>query len=130
MKFYIASSFKNIGLVRKLAGELRAENHIHTYDWTKNSRAASFSELKRIGEEEKQAVWESDVFILILPGGKGSHIELGMAIGQGKQIWLYSPPDDASFSPENSSTFYHLSEVQRFRGSFADFIQHIKNESA
>ncbi|WP_409294653.1 group-specific protein [Peribacillus sp. SCS-26] len=129
MKFYIASSFNNIGLVRELARELRADSHIHTYDWTKNSPADSFAELKRIGEEEKQAVWESDVFILILPGGKGSHIELGMAIGQGKQIWLYSP-DDASFSPENSSTFYHLSEVQCYTGTFADFTQHIKNVSA
>jgi hypothetical protein len=50
-----------------------------TYDWTQNSRAEDIPALREIGEKEKAAVMESDFVIILLPAGKGSHIELGIA---------------------------------------------------
>lgn len=36
-------------------------------------------ELKETGRLEKNAVMEADFIIVLLPAGKGSHIEFGMA---------------------------------------------------
>ncbi|MGD6965187.1 nucleoside 2-deoxyribosyltransferase [Rossellomorea vietnamensis] len=119
MKFYTASSFKNIESVRNINKELQRIGYIHTYDWTQNDRATSREELERIGREEKRAVMESDFIIVLLPAGKGSHIELGVALGLGKKIFLYSP-ESADLAAK--STFYHLPEVEQCFGSLDDLL--------
>lgn len=119
MKFYTASSFKNIESVRNINQELQRIGCIHTYDWTQNDRASSREELERIGREEKRAVMESDFIIVLLPAGKGSHIELGIALGLGKKVFLYSPENAELAAP---STFYHLPEVEQCFGSLDDLL--------
>jgi len=61
---------------------------VHTYDWTKNKRASTIEDLMEIGLQEKNAVLDADFLIVLLPAGKGSHIEFGIALGQGKKIYL------------------------------------------
>lgn len=124
MKFYVASSFSNLNTVRSVANKLKEKGFIHTYDWTKNEKAKTQSDLKRIGEEEKEAVIDSDFIVILLPGGKGTHIELGMAIGLRKRIYLYSPIEDIN-DPEQSSTFYQLQEVNRYVGSLESFLEYL-----
>ncbi|TCP19144.1 hypothetical protein EV207_1668 [Scopulibacillus darangshiensis] len=121
MKFYIASSFKNIGKVKYVNERLKAGGFIHTYDWTQNERAVTIEQLRDIGTKEKEAVMEADVIAVLLPAGKGSHIELGIALGQGKRIYLYSESDDIN-NPETTSTFYHLPQVEKYSGTLDEFI--------
>jgi hypothetical protein len=121
MKFYIASSFKNIDAVRYVSEKLKSMGFIHTYDWTQNERASTFAQLKEIGQREKEAVMEADFLIVLLPAGKGSHIEFGIALGQGKKIYLYSPNDDVN-NFETTSTFYHLPEVEKCIGTLEELI--------
>lgn len=122
MKFYIASSFTNIERVRYVSNELKSKGYIHTYDWTQNGRGASLAALESIGIEEKHAVIDSDVVIILLPAGKGSHIEMGIAIGTGKKVVLYSI-DKSIYDVDLTSTFYHLPEVERVVGSLDDLIK-------
>ncbi|MGF2615784.1 group-specific protein [Rossellomorea vietnamensis] len=124
MKFYTASSFKNIESVRYVNEELKRIGYIHTYDWTQNDRASSQGDLERIGREEKRAVIASDFIIVILPAGKGSHIEMGIAIGLEKKIMLYSPNEEVN-DRALTSTFYHLPEVEKCFGSLDDLISKI-----
>lgn len=79
MNFYIASSFQNVQQVRELAKLLRQKGWNHTYDWTENQKAESYACLAEIGKKEMKAVSESELLIVILPAGKGSHIEMGIA---------------------------------------------------
>jgi hypothetical protein len=125
MKFYVSSSFKNIDSVRYVANTLKREGFTHTYDWTQNDRAEDIPALREIGEKEKTAVMESHFVIILLPAGKGSHIELGIALGLGKRIYLYSP-DQQINDPTTTSTFYHLPEVQIFIGTLDFFIRVVK----
>ncbi|TKI89918.1 group-specific protein, partial [Bacillus cereus] len=69
--FYIASGFQNKHLVHSVANELKHAGWHHTYDWTKNERAANEEQLREIGQAERNAVKEADVFLLILDGGNG-----------------------------------------------------------
>lgn len=128
MKFYIASSFKNIELVRYVSENLKNRGYIHTYDWTVNENVTTLEELKIIGEKEKTAVIEADFVVVILPAGKGSHIELGIAIGNRKNIYLYSPNKEID-NIETTSTFYHLPEIEKCFGTLDELVEIIDNKS-
>ena len=127
MKFYIASGFTNKDKVRYVSEKLKSKGFTHTYDWTKNERASTFEALYEIGLQEKNAVIEADFVIVLLPAGKGSHIEFGIALGQGKKIYLYSSDDEVN-NFETTSTFYHLPQVEIIIGSIDNLVERIVSE--
>ncbi|WP_449354817.1 hypothetical protein ACUL41_00360 [Virgibacillus natechei] len=59
------------------------------------------------------------MFILLLPAGKGSHVELGIALSLEKRVYIYSAEQ---IEPTTASTFYFVDGVQRFNGEMDDFI--------
>ena len=127
MNFYIASSFKNIEQIRAISNALKLKGHIHTYDWTQNEKTSSLEKLAAIGVKEKEAVMNSDFFVILLPAGKGSHIELGIALGLGKRIYLYSPANEIC-EYDKTTTFYHIEGVNKFVGSFDLFTQYLMEQ--
>ncbi|WKA56070.1 nucleoside 2-deoxyribosyltransferase [Planococcus shixiaomingii] len=122
MKFYIASSFANKESVVFVREELKKRGFSHTYDWTLNNRVSSIEQLTAIGELERQAVLDADIVLVLLPAGKGSHVEMGIALGHGKKVYLFSPTDEVN-AFETTSTFYHLPEVQIVIGTLQDLIE-------
>ncbi|MGP1908263.1 group-specific protein [Metabacillus sp. JX24] len=124
MKFYVASSFKNIDKVRQVSNQLKSRGYIQTYDWTENEKASTFEDLKLIGRQEKIAVAEADLIVVLLPAGKGSHIEFGIALGLNKRIILYSSNDEVN-KFATTSTFYHLREVETFIGPLDELVEFI-----
>ena len=58
---------------------------------------------------------ESDVVIIILPAGRGTHVELGMAIALNKKIYLYSNNKE-EFDIENTVAFYQIPSIQKITG--------------
>ncbi|RDI39121.1 nucleoside 2-deoxyribosyltransferase [Falsibacillus pallidus] len=127
-KFYVASSFRNIEQVRSISGQLKNKGYVQTYDWTDNSRASTIKDLRDIGEKERIAVKDADFIIVLLPAGKGSHIELGIALGQGKPIFLHSP-DDKVMNFETTSTFYHVSGVEIVIGTTDRLFEKLEEEN-
>lgn len=131
--FYVASSFRNIDAVRYVVSKLKSVGFVHTYDWTKNAKAkeektSTLEDLKEIAQKERDAVLESDLIVVLMPGGKGTHIEFGIALGHGKKMFLYSP-DGAIDRFDTTSTFYHLPEVEKCYGSLDDLIQKITKDT-
>ncbi len=124
MNFYLSSSFANKSVVRKVASMLISSGFRQTYDWTMNQHVQSIEDLARIGEEEKSAIFNADFLILLLPGGKGSHIEFGIALGLGKRIYLYSEMNKMN-EFETTSTFYHVNGVTSCSGSLDDLVKKI-----
>jgi hypothetical protein len=61
-----------------------------------------------------------------LPAGKGSHIELGIAIGNSKKVYLYSPNNEVD-SIETKSRFYHLPEIEKCFGTLDELVDIIAN---
>lgn len=124
MRFYIASSYHNRDLVRVASFLFSQNDLIQTYDWTMNEKAATFEELRYIGEEAKQGIIDADFVVIILPAGKGSHLELGMAMALNKRIYLYSP-DEEIYNMDKTVTYYFLPEIRPFVGQLADFISFV-----
>ncbi|WP_041964921.1 hypothetical protein [Mesobacillus selenatarsenatis] len=121
-RFYVASSFKNIDTVRYVSRQLINKGYVQTYDWTENERASNLEDLKEISRKEKDAVLEADFVVILLPAGKESHIEFGIALGQGKRIYLHSPDDEVN-NFATTSTFYHLPEVQICIGTIDELME-------
>ena len=127
-KFYVASSFQNTETVRFVSEQLKNRGYIHTYDWTKNDRASTIEDLNSIGQKERDAVMEADFIIVLLPAGKGSHIEFGISLGQGKTIYLYSQNNEV-LDLETTSTFYHVPQVEIVIGTLNDLLNKVTNSN-
>ena len=124
MKFYIASSLKNIENVRRVAESLKSRGFIQTYDWTTHSNIDCISKLSKIGQEEVTGVLDADVVIVMFPAGKGSHVELGIAMGAKKKIYLYSSTHEIN-EIGTTCTFYHVNEIEQIIGSLQDLIDSV-----
>lgn len=114
MKYYIASSFLNKEIVNEIINQLDDKGFTNTYNWTLNDKASNETELKNIGQAEFEAVKKSEVLIVILPGEKGTHIEMGIALGCGIQV-VIAYFDDNILDINNSATFYYLDNVSHIK---------------
>lgn len=125
MKFYIGSGFKNANLVNEFSKKLRSYGWEHTFNWTKYiSEYETIEDLIKYSELEQKGIEESDVVIIILPAGRGTHIELGMAIALNKKIYLYSNKKE-EFDIENTVNFYQIPSIKRIVGDIDYAIKEI-----
>lgn len=90
MKFYIASRLENAEEVKRVANVLKAAGHEQTYDWTAHGSVEDEGEprMAEVALAETNGVANADLVLVLLPGGRGTHTELGIAIGRGKAILL------------------------------------------
>ena len=127
MKFYIGSGMKNSELVNYYAKKLEENGWEHTYNWTKNIDGnSSVEDLIKYSKEEQQGITDADVVMILLKAGRGSHIELGMALALNKKIFLCSPTED-EFTLENTVGFYQLPNIIKLVGTKDENIKEIIN---
>jgi len=125
MKFYIGSGFKNCELVNYYSKKLEENGWKHTYNWAKNfSGDETIEDLIKYSKLEQQGIIDSDVVIILLPAGRGTHIELGMALALNKKIFLCSATEE-EFSIENTVNFYQLPNIVRLVGTSDENINEI-----
>ncbi|MFC0188692.1 nucleoside 2-deoxyribosyltransferase [Fictibacillus aquaticus] len=123
--FYIGSGFQNIETVRKLAGTLMHEGLRQTYDWTQNDKTTDEEQLCAIGEAEVRGIKDADIIVILLPGGKGTHTELGIAIAEEKKVFLYAM-DNKWSDEERKVTFYYINGVTIIKGEMQRLITAVK----
>lgn len=124
MTFYVASGIANFARVNEVAALLSANRHTRTYDWTTHGsvKDAPDDRKRTVASAEAQGVAGADLVVLLLPGAKGTHAELGLAIAHDRVkriiVWSESPePFDGS---DGFCVFYHHPKVERVSGSFAE----------
>lgn len=117
MKFYIGSSLRNCEMVDYLSGKLKANGWEQTYCWTANVQGDETAEdLVAYAKAEQRGIEDADVVVILLPAGRGAHIELGMALALHKRIYLCSTSQQ-SFSLEDTVDFYELPHIQKLVGT-------------
>jgi len=124
MNFYIASKLKNASRVRQLAEMLTSFGWEHTYDWTSHGCVlGSEGALREVADKELRGVAQADLFIVLLPGGRGTHTELGSALMSGCSIVLHSEqPEVFDAMSEETRSFYWLPAVQRVCCPYPDLV--------
>ena len=86
-----------------------------TYDWTSHGCVLGDKKaLQRVAKKELYGAAQADLVIVLLPGGRGTHTELGIALMSGCEIVLHSE-EPAPFDVNNPETrsFYWLPQAER-----------------
>lgn len=89
LRFYLASSLDNADGARRLCARLVDEGHACTYRWW--THGPQPHRMRDVSQAEMGGVLAADVVIVLMPGGRGTHVELGIALGVGKSIVLVGP---------------------------------------
>ncbi len=125
MRFYIGSGLKNYKLVQYYSKVLEENGWRHTYDWTRDlGRDMTIENLIEYAKRERQGIADSDAAIFLLPAGRGTHIEVGLALGMNKKIFLCSAAKE-EFSMENTVDFYELPNMVKLVGTADENLQEI-----
>jgi nucleoside 2-deoxyribosyltransferase len=130
MNFYIASKLENAETVKAVANVLKAAGHIHTYDWTVHADETNESaeRLAEIAELEVRGVRYADLLIVILPGGRGTHVELGMALRNDfsvTDIIICAESEHDFFQDGKMCPFYRLKSVTNVVGRMDNWLDEI-----
>jgi nucleoside 2-deoxyribosyltransferase len=91
VKIYIGASMADILKARQLAGFLGMNGHEITFPWFDlPDIAEEWPRSKRamIAEKEVDGVRRADVGVFLAPGGRGMHVEIGVALGLRKPVLL------------------------------------------
>lgn len=109
-KFYIATGLQNVANHNIVRDRLLSLGHEITYDWTTHGNVKNTS-LERLREVAHfmfdLGIKAADYVVVILPGGKGTHTELGASLALNKKVFVYSE-DEEVFLPTNKTCgFYH-----------------------
>lgn len=116
---------KNCELVSRYAKLLIENGYEQTFDWVKNINGdKSIDDMIKYATFESQGIVDADIVIILLPGGRGSHVELGMALALNKKIFLCSVTEE-DFNIENTVAFYELPKITKLIGNASDNVKKI-----
>lgn len=127
MKYYIATSTARCPAHNRLRDLLNELGHEITYDWTTHGsvRETTTERLAQVARAELEAIREADFVVVLLPGGKGTHTELGFSLAAQKKVFLHSE-ELTLFSPgPEVCAFYYAPEVTRFSGALEELAQRV-----
>ena len=124
MKYYIATKLENHAEHNRVRDALNLIGHEITYDWTAHGPVYrdGLARIVEVAEAETQGVLEADWVVVLWPGGRGTHVELGIALGSDKLIAFVSDVEDHHIASTETCAFYHHPQVIGFRSS-DDFIR-------
>lgn len=127
MKIYIATKLANSKNHNKLRDALIAEGHEITYDWTVHCSVKNDGQdrLKQVANAEAEGVTDADLVVVLLPGGRGTHCEIGMAIGAGVPLVLHDECGELFESNDKTCAFYWQEDATRVTGPLEALIEYV-----
>ena len=131
MKVYVASGLENRCRVIKVIERLKAMGHTIAYDWTAHGDVRDKGEerMREVSSNEVNGVSSADAVIILLPGGKGTHIELGVSLAtrQNKRIMLWSETGCEFGGGNDTCVFYHHPAIERIVCPFEELMERIES---
>jgi nucleoside 2-deoxyribosyltransferase len=115
-RFYLSTRKDRGAEGAALLQALKSRGWECTFNWTAQPEGgpAKYSE---IALAEIAAVQDADVLVVLLPGGYGTHVEIGAALALGKPVIMHAPDRQTLETPYPCVFHYHpkvkllLSEV-------------------
>lgn len=128
MKYYIATSLERAGVHNLVRDELKKLGCEITYDWTRHGsvKNTSRARLQEVAHAEFQGIVESDFVLVLLPGGKGTHAELGFALGYKKRVFIHSEDPMAFEVGPQTCAFYHHGDVVRLSCPIGEVVRSLQ----
>jgi len=110
MKYYVATRLENYEAHNQVRDLLNDLGHELTYDWSQHGPVwqAGIPRMREVCLLELGAIRAADFVVGLLPGGRGTHVELGYALALSKPVFLHSTRGEEHFtSHPESCAFYH-----------------------
>lgn len=106
--FYIATRLERADDHNRLRDALTAAGWQITYDWTAHGHVwrDGPERIREVSIAELEGVTTADAVIVLLPGGRGTHAELGAALAAGCPVVLHSLTDPL-VGPETCAFYHH-----------------------
>lgn len=127
MRFYIATGLENALRAKELSVVLSRNGHELTYDWMAQGdvKMQGKERLAEIAFNEVRAVRDAELVVALLPGGKGTHTEIGVAIASrsNKRILIWSENGEHFRDEDKCCTLYFHPAVERIVCTFDDLIK-------
>lgn len=103
---YIASGLENFEAAKQAIALFRANGWVVTYDWTTHGKLTpkehGYPVMATTALAEINAVKAADVLVVLMPGGRGTHTELGVALGNDIPVVMLTTKPI-----HDSAIFYH-----------------------
>ena len=113
LKYYIATSLTRAKHHNSIRDALNPDKFQLTYDWTKhgNIKSTSQDRLNTVAMNESRGILQADIVIVLLPGGFGTHVEIGLGIAANKTVIIHSEDKEVFLPCEKTCAFYHHDQV-------------------
>lgn len=127
MRFYIATGLENASRAKELSVVLSRNGHELTYDWMAQGdvRMQGKERLAEIAFNEVRAVRDAELVVALLPGGMGTHTEIGVAIASrsNKRILIWSETGEHFNDEDKCCALYFHPAVERIVCTFDELIK-------
>lgn len=116
MRYYIATSLNRFQVHNQVRDDLLKKGHLLTYDWTHHGSVqhTTIQRLQQVASLEYGAIVSADFVLVLLPGGRGTHTELGIAIAEKKPTFIHSEHPSLFQPGSEVCAFYHHPHVEVF----------------
>jgi nucleoside 2-deoxyribosyltransferase len=108
-RFYLSTRKDRSAQAAALLEALEIQGWERTYTWTDDY--ISPDDYADIAKAELAGVRQADVLVVLLPGGYGTHVEIGAALALGKPVILHAPNRHILEMPY-PCVFHHHPEVE------------------
>jgi nucleoside 2-deoxyribosyltransferase len=127
MNFYIATKLNRSNEHNELRDILLNNGHSITYDWTTHCSVKNDGEdiLSTVSDLELNGVKDADLVIVLLPGGRGTHCEIGIALGANIPVILHSEGGRLFQSNDDTCVFYWSTGVTQYKGTLNELASFI-----
>jgi nucleoside 2-deoxyribosyltransferase len=105
-RFYVSTQKDRNAELAPLLEALRTKGWERTFDWG-GREASSESEYADLAMAEIAGIRDADAVIVILPGGRGTHVEIGAALAMGKPVIIHAPNRKTLETPYPCAFHYH-----------------------
>lgn len=109
MRYYIATRLERHRDHNIVRDSLAGQGWEITYDWTVHGPVwrDGAERIREVSQAELTGVVEADLVVVLLPGGRGTHAELGMALAAGKPVLLHTFDESLLGASPETCAFYH-----------------------
>lgn len=110
VQYYLAASLKNIEGHNQVRDALTSRGYQITYDWTAHGslKDEGPEALRTAAVEEIRGVQQAQFVLALLPAGRGTHVEIGAALGAGIPVVAFTAEREKHLGAgPGTSAFYH-----------------------
>ena len=105
-QFYLSTRKDRLDQAASLLDALKTHGWKQTFAWT-DQDSHNPSGYSDIAQAELAGVREADVLIVLLPGGFGTHVEIGAALALSKPVIIHAPDRKTLETPYACVFYYH-----------------------